>query len=220
MKKVLITAPTSPLGKLFVKYFGQRDYFLFLHYRGTHHSKVDSLLSKYRGEGFHFEFTLNNINEWVEEIELIQPDILVNNFGPFIYKNWREQTYEEWREIMEFNLFLTFFSSQRTLLFMEERGYGRIINVGFHNLEKDNLYFPNVLPYAISKFGVKILTETLANEIRGKDIKINLISPEYVQGIKPSKKSKPVKENSLFPVLDEIIESKDGNGKFYLIKEV
>ncbi len=219
MKKVLITAPTSPLGKLFVKYFGEKGDFLFLHYRGTHHSKVDSLLSKYRGEGFHFEFTMDNINDWLEEIELIKPDILINNFGPFIYKDWREQTPWEWRRILEFNLILTFFSTQRALKLMENQGYGRIINIGFHNLEKKDFYFPNVLPYAISKFGIKILTETIAKEIITKDVTINLIAPEFVEGIKPTKESKALSEKTLFPVLDEIIKNSENNGKFFFLKE-
>jgi len=220
MKKVLITAPLSPFGRLFVKYFGERGYFLFLHYRDTHHSSIDSILSKYRGEGFHFEFKLNNLEEWIEEISFIEPDILINNFGPFLFKNWREQTYEEWREIIEFNLILTFFSTRKALEYMEKKGFGRILNIGFHNLEKKDLYFPNVLPYAISKFGIKILTETIAKEIKSNlNVKINLISPEFVSGIKPSAISKPLSEELLFPVLDEIMGEKVINGKHFIIKE-
>lgn len=219
MKKVLITAPLSPLGKLFVKYYGERGDFLFLHYRGTHHSSVDSILSKYRGEGFHFEFKMNNIEEWIVEISFIEPDVLINNFGPFIYKNWKDQTYYEWKEIIEYNLLLTFFSTQKALELMSEKGYGRVINIGFHNLEKKDFYFPNVLPYAISKFGIRILTETLSRDIKEKNIKINLISPEYVKGVKPDPMSKPVSEKTLFPILDEIMGEKDVSGKHYIVKE-
>jgi len=219
MKNVLVTAPFSPLGKYFIEYFGERNYFLFLHYRKEHH-KADNILRKYRGEGFNFKFTLNNLDEWIREISFIKPDILVNNFGPFIYKNWEKQSYNEWRKIFEFNLFITFFSTKEALTYMKKKSYGRIINIGFHNLNKTNLYFPNVLPYAISKFGVKAVTDTLSKQISKKhsNIKINMISPEYIEGSKkPTKNTKPLDKNELFEVLDLIILKDSPSGKnFYL----
>jgi NAD(P)-dependent dehydrogenase (short-subunit alcohol dehydrogenase family) len=218
MKKVLITAPNSPFGKYFIEFFGEKGDFLFLQYRGEHHHAVDDILRKYRGEGFAFEFKKDNLKDWFKEIEYIEPDILINNFGPIIYKSWKKQTPEEWERVLNFNIILPFFSAQKAIKIMEKTGYGRIINIGFHNLKKTEFYFPNVLPYAISKFGIKIINDTLRQEING-DITINMISPEYIEGspFKPANSDKSFSKKRLFEILDTITGDNSPNGENFFI---
>ncbi len=218
MKKILITAPSSPLGKFFVEYFGEKGDFLFLQYRGKHHHTVDDVLMKYRGEGFAFEFKRDNMDDWLKEIEYIEPDILVNNFGPIIYKNWETQTPEEWEEVLYYNIILPFFSTQKAVDIMKKNGYGRIVNIGFHNLKKKELYFPNVLPYAISKFGIKIINDTLKKELK-RDITINMISPEYIEGspLKPKNSDNGFSKKRLFEILDIITGDNSPNGENFFI---
>ncbi len=215
MKSVLITGSTSPLGKMFSEFFGKNGYFLYLQYRGFHH-KVEEILGKYRGEGVEFEFNKNNLNEWIKEISFIKPDILVNNFGPFLYKNFLQLTIDEWEWIFFSNTTLTFFSSKEVVKYMQDKGWGRIINVGFHNLEKEDKAFPNVLPYAIAKEGILLITKTLARILYNSGITVNMISPTVVKTKFYPEEKKVLKSSELFNVLSKIIEGNETGKNYFL----
>ncbi len=215
MKTVLITGSTSPLGKMFSEFFGRNGHFLYLQYRGFHH-KVETILEKYRGEGVEFEFNKDNLKEWIKEISLIKPDILVNNFGPFLYKNFLELRIDEWEWIFFSNTTLTFFSSKEALKHMQNKGWGRIINVGFHNIGKLDKVFPNVLPYAISKEGIFLVTKTFSKFLEGSGITVNMISPTIVETEFYPEEKKFLKKSELFDLLKKIVDSGETGKNFFL----
>ncbi len=215
MKKVLITGASSPLGKLFSEYFGKRGFFLFLQYRGHHH-KVDEFLRNFRGEGVEFEFKEGNLKEWIKEVEIISPDVVVNNFGPFLFKKFDKVEPEEWEWIFFSNTTLSYYTALSSIKSMLRRGYGRIINVGFHNLKKEKKIFPNVLPYAISKGALCYIIETLANELKDKGVTVNMISPNTVKTKYYPKDSKEIDKNELFSLLNRIIETEITGENFYI----
>lgn len=88
-------------------------------------------------------------------------DILVNNAGITKDRTVLKMTDDEWRQVLEVNLFGAFYMSQAVLRHMLERGSGRIVNVSSIIAETGNIGQAN---YAASKSGLFGLTKTLALE--------------------------------------------------------
>ena len=78
-------------------------------------------------------------------------DILVNNVGTIVWKDFDELTAEEWRDCIDGTLFVTLFASRAALPHMRRGRFGRIINI--LDADADAL---NPVPYATAyKIGKK-----------------------------------------------------------------
>ena len=114
-------------------------------------------------------------------------DILVNNVGTIVWKDFNALSPEEWRECIDGTLFVTLFASQAALPFMRREGFGRIINI--LDADADAL---NPVPYATAyKIGKKAaftLTKTMAVTEAPNGITCNAVSPGTLEdsGEKPA----------------------------------
>jgi NAD(P)-dependent dehydrogenase (short-subunit alcohol dehydrogenase family) len=103
-------------------------------------------------------------------------DILVNNVGTIVWKNFAALSPEEWRECIDGTLFVTLFASRAALPHMRTRRFGRIINI--LDADADAL---NPVPYATAyKIGKKaafMLTKTMAATEAPHGITCNAVSP-------------------------------------------
>ena len=106
-------------------------------------------------------------------------DLLVNNVGAFLLKPFLETSLEEWNGILASNLVSTFLCCRGILPMMRIRGQGQIINIVSVNAERQRAV-PNTLPYAIAKAGVALMTKTLAKTEGPHGIRVNGISPGFV----------------------------------------
>jgi NAD(P)-dependent dehydrogenase (short-subunit alcohol dehydrogenase family) len=100
--------------------------------------------------------------------------ILVNNAGINIRKKITEFPTEEWRRVIETNLFGPFLLCRAFIPFMRENGYGRIINV---TSSQSHVALPERTAYAASKAGLLGFTRALALELAPDGITVNGISP-------------------------------------------
>jgi 3-oxoacyl-[acyl-carrier protein] reductase len=108
-------------------------------------------------------------------------DILVNNFGPIIVKPWQELTTADW-EFMYRSVFLSaFHCGQGALPGMRERGWGRLINIGYHRVEQ-LAAFTGIAAYAVAKTALLILTRSAAASEAKAGITINMVSPGLIEG--------------------------------------
>lgn len=215
MPSVLITAALSPLGRHFAELFGARGYRLLLNYRGPFH-RVEGLLKEYGGEGIPFSFETGNLPEWLETVEELDPDVLVCNFGPLLFSPWREVEPSRWRENLESNLTLPFFTCRKALDGMERKGWGRVILVGFHRVEEEGARFPNVLSYASAKGGLRMALRSLAPETKG-DVTVNMVSPTWVEGGIPFPGVSPMGRGELEGAVEEILKSPGVRGKNFVL---
>jgi 3-oxoacyl-[acyl-carrier protein] reductase len=100
-------------------------------------------------------------------------DVLVNNAGTAIPKQFEETTLEELDRVIDINVRGTFVATQAALKHM--RDGGRIIMIGSSVGER--MMVPGLVPYAATKGAVKMFTQGLSREVGGRGITVNNIQP-------------------------------------------
>ena len=108
-----------------------------------------------------------------------QIDILVNNPGiAGINKKLWECTPQEWRDVMEIDLFGVFLCCRALVPGMIEAGWGRIVNVASIAGKEGN---PMASHYSAAKAGVIGLTKSLGKELVDKGVICNCITPAVIE---------------------------------------
>jgi NAD(P)-dependent dehydrogenase (short-subunit alcohol dehydrogenase family) len=109
--------------------------------------------------------------------ELGGVDVLVNNAGVGLFKPVEETTPEEFRAVIETNLFGVFYCCRAAIPEMKRRGGGYIINVS--SLAGANPH-PRMAAYNASKFALNGFSEALMQEVRHDQIKVSYVMPGSV----------------------------------------
>lgn len=104
-------------------------------------------------------------------------DILVNNAGIGLFQTVEEMTPEDFRSVLETNLFGVFYCCHEAIPLMKQRGGGYIINMS--SLAGVNAH-PQMAAYNASKFGLNGFSEALMQEVRHDNIKVSYIMPGSV----------------------------------------
>ena len=117
-------------------------------------------------------------------------DILVNNAGIGIFAPVEEMSPEDFRAVLETNLFGVYYCCHAAIPLMKQRGSGYIINIS--SLAGANPH-PRMAAYNASKFGLNGFSEALMQEVRQDGIKVSYIMPGSVNtefgGDSPSDKN-------------------------------
>lgn len=107
-----------------------------------------------------------------------QIDILVNSAGiAGDHRSVRDYPAANWRRVIEVNLVGTFLCCQAVLETMQQRDYGRIVNLSSTGGKEGN---PFVSAYGASKAGVIALTKSLAKELAETGIRVNCVTPAAI----------------------------------------
>lgn len=104
-------------------------------------------------------------------------DILVNNAGIGIFSPVEETSPEDFRAVLETNLFGVFYCCHAAIPLMKQRGGGYIINIS--SLAGANPH-PRMAAYNASKFGLNGFSEALMQEVRHDNIKVSYVMPGSV----------------------------------------
>ena len=108
-------------------------------------------------------------------------DVLVNNFGPIVVKPWPDLTTADWEWMFRSILLAAFWGTTSVLPGMRERGFGRIVNIGYHRVEQLTA-FSGIASYAVAKTGLLILTRSAAASELNNGITVNMVSPGLIEG--------------------------------------
>ena len=103
-------------------------------------------------------------------------DILVNNAAMNKRGSLDGYATEDWRALMAANLDGPFHVTQALLPGMKSRRTGKIVNIC--SLASD-LGRPGIVPYAVTKGGLKQFTRALAVEVAAHNIQVNGIAPGF-----------------------------------------
>ena len=104
-------------------------------------------------------------------------DVLVNNAGVGLRATVEETSPEQFRAVIETNLFGVYYCCREAIPEMKRRGGGYIINIS--SLAGANPH-PGMATYNASKFGLNGFSEALMQEVRHDRIKVSYIMPGSV----------------------------------------
>jgi 3-oxoacyl-[acyl-carrier protein] reductase len=104
-------------------------------------------------------------------------DILINNAGVGIFASVESMSVEDFRTVLETNVFGVFYCCHEAIPLMKQRGGGYIINIS--SLAGANAH-PQMAAYNASKFGLNGFSEALMQEVRHDGIKVSYIMPGSV----------------------------------------
>jgi gluconate 5-dehydrogenase len=118
------------------------------------------------------------VNAGMAEVErtLGPVDILVNNAAINIRKLFDEYTLAEWRALQDANFDGPFLVTRAVVAGMKSRRRGKIVNIC--SLASD-IGRPNIVAYAASKGGLKMMTRALAVELAPHNVQVNGIAPGF-----------------------------------------
>jgi len=105
-------------------------------------------------------------------------DIVVCNAGIMQLGGLAEITSEQWRTVLDVNLTGAFQSCRAALPHLEAAGGGAIVNIASTTGLRGA---SGRIAYTSSKFGVVGLTESLADELADRGIRVNCVCPAFVR---------------------------------------
>ena len=178
-KTVMITGASEGIGAAAARLFAEAGANLMLVARGKKNLEAiaDSLRDKTRVEIFAMD--VSDFDACVDVFKKAQfefggVDILVNNAGYHARGAVEAVGAEELGRMVDVNLRSPIILSRIALPYLREAGESAIINVGSL---AGRVVYPGASVYAATKSGLRTFTLGLAEELRGSNIKIGLISP-------------------------------------------
>lgn len=105
------------------------------------------------------------------------PDLLINNYGTAEPGRWQTTDTSAWLDLYQKNVLSAGRLIQHCLNDLRDRGWGRIINLGTVGSTSPNARSPH---YYAAKGALATMTISLAKEVAGSGIGVNLVSPGMI----------------------------------------
>lgn len=178
-QKVLVTGGTRGIGAEIAAGFASAGAKVTI--TGTAASSLNEFTKKYKGLEVEFDAVdfsdLKSTEAFAKKVEVLAPEILINNAGLNKIELLNDIALEDWQRIQDVNLRAPFLLSQAAAKGMCKAGRGRIVNIAsvFGIVTKEQR-----LSYSTSKFGLIGMTKNLALELAKFNILVNAISPGFI----------------------------------------
>lgn len=179
-KKVIITGGSRGIGLSILKKFYENEAKILT--IGSNLENLKKIQNDYPNIEIE-QLNLKNLNEVKDCFsKLIDKlgglDLLVNNAGITKDNLTLRMKEEEWTDVININLSSVFISCQQAIKFMIKNKSGNIINITSVVGHTGN---PGQANYTASKAGVVAMTKSLAKEYAKKNIRVNCISPGFIE---------------------------------------
>ncbi|MBN2523009.1 MAG: SDR family oxidoreductase [Bacteroidales bacterium] len=128
-------------------------------------------------------FDMTNLlkNEWPENIDCKHIDILINNAGLLLNKNFENLNTDEIIGMATVNFVAPSLLIQKSLSKMGGEHPTHIINISSMGSYQGSVKFPGLSIYSASKAALSVLTECLSVELKEKNIFVNSLALGAVQ---------------------------------------
>ena len=183
-KIVIVTGAASGIGeKTAIKFANEGAKVVIADINKETGSIVADQIKKDNGEAL---FVETNVAEFISVDNMVSqtldtfgiPDVLINNAGINVFGEPLNMPDSEWKRAFSVDLDGVWFGCKAVLPHMLKKNKGSIVNVAsVHGIQ----IIPNCFPYPVAKHGVIGLTKALAVDYAAKGIKINSISPGYIE---------------------------------------
>ena len=142
-------------------------------------------LDEQKALGYEFHASAGNVADWDSTVAAFNKareqhgaiEVLVNNAGITRDRMFLKMTPEDWKAVIDTNLNSMFNVTKQVVPGMVEKGWGRIIQISSVNGEKGQAGQTN---YSAAKAGMHGFSMALAQELAGKGVTVNTISPGYI----------------------------------------
>ncbi|WP_282033968.1 SDR family NAD(P)-dependent oxidoreductase [Metabacillus indicus] len=180
-RTVIITGGANGIGEELVRQYAEKGDAVFL--ADVDAEKGNTIAG--RSENIHFVQT--DVRRMEDIQKLIQTaasktgkiDILINNAGVSRFKPFYELTIEDWDDVLNTNLRSVFLASQEAARVMKKnKAGGFIVNIASTRAQMSE---PNSEAYAATKGGIVAITHALAASLGDDRIKVNCISPGWIE---------------------------------------
>jgi len=180
----LVTGGMGGIGTAICRRLGASDHIVIAGC-GPGSPRRERWLAEMRAEGHEVYSAAGNVGDWDSTKTAIdrarkeagEVDVLVNNAGIARDGTFRKMTNEQWHQVIETNLNSLFHVTKQVIDGMLDRGWGRIINISSVNGQRGQFGQTN---YSTAKAGIHGFTMALAQEVAGRGVTVNTVSPGYI----------------------------------------
>jgi NAD(P)-dependent dehydrogenase (short-subunit alcohol dehydrogenase family) len=185
-KVAVITGATGALGSVVTREMLGKGASVVVLYRSE--DKFQTLWKSVGGDGDRLVGVIGDVTKENDCLSLVEEairrhgrvDILLNIVGGYAGGSTvTETSKEEWDRMMGLNLRSVFYCSKAVLPHMMEQDYGKIVSVSAKSAEPSGRKAKSGA-YVISKAGVRVLTEVIAEEVLGYEINVNCVVPSVI----------------------------------------
>ena len=187
MKVAVVTGSAKGLGKDIAVALATDGYTVALHYLHSADDAKGALdeIKKVSPKSITVQSDVTDEDEVGRMIDEVTTkfgriDLLINNVGNFLYKEFSKTTNAEFRDMIESNVYSTLYVSRAVLPLMRKQESGLIVNIGVVGCER-LVIRENSAPYFLGKTGVYVLTKVMAAEEAENGIRVNMVSPASMQ---------------------------------------
>ena len=184
-KNVLVTGGTRGIGEAISREFAKKGYNLIINYVNSNEKAQNlkqELEKEYNIKVLPIQADISNeiaIKNMVDTAikEFGKIDVLVNNAGIVIDREFEDRTVEDWKKTLDINLIAPFVLTKLVGKEMMKQKSGAIINISSTN--GLNTYYPTSVDYDASKSGLISLTYDSAVQF-APYVRVNCIAPGWV----------------------------------------
>lgn len=184
-KIIIVTGASRGIGKEIAKTLAKEGHTVIANYNKSE-KEAQKLKEELKKENKEIEIYKADISKEEEIKKMVEYtikkykkiDILINNAGIDKIQLSTEVTKKDWDEIINTNLYGTFYITQQVTKNMIQNKKGKVINI---SSIWGQIGASMEVVYSISKAGVDGLTKALAKELGPSGIQVNSIAPGFIK---------------------------------------
>lgn len=174
--KVLVTGGARGLGLAISLYYLKMGHSVVVNYNNSSDEMALKLKSEYGDRVSIVKADVSNEDDVKRMFDALgKLDVVVNNAGIAKDCDPMEKSAEEFLEVIKVNLLGTFLVSKYAVNHVDK---GCIVNISSTNAL--DTYYPESMDYDASKAGVISLTHNFSLYLKGRDIRVNVVCPDWI----------------------------------------